>query len=275
VCELNKRGQAHLRCAEQTALNTGVCLSVVSHGQAAILRSLLDDLVLLAPPSLERLIITCNTPEHVALPSSPSFLIEVVNNRVPQGFGRNHNAAFEHCNEPYFAVCNPDIRLNEDPFPVLLSALSAGRTVSAPAVVDPRGKPEDSARRLLTPLDVLLRRLGSTRVDYGRPAWLAGMFLVFRSEAFRELRGFDEKFFMYCEDADICARAVLGGGGIAFCPQATVVHAAQRASRRSFRPLQWHVTSLLKFWLSRAFWSYRQYLRSDKVQPTIFRSENQ
>jgi GT2 family glycosyltransferase len=80
---------------------------------------------------------------------------------------------------------------------------------------------------------------------------------------------------MYCEDADICARAVLAEGGIAFCPQTSVVHDAQRASRRSFRALRWHVTSLVRFWLSPAFWSYRRYLRSDKVRSTIFRLENQ
>lgn len=275
VNELKERGQARRRCAGQTAVNSGVCLSVVSHGQAAILRGLLDDLVVLAPPTLERVIITCNIPERVELPSSPPFLLEVVSNPAPQGFGRNHNEAFKRCLEGYFAVCNPDVRLKEDPFPVLLSALSAGRTVSAPAVVDAGGRLEDSARRLLTPLDVMLRRVGSTRADFGRPAWVAGMFLLFRSEAFRSLGGFDEKFFMYCEDADICARAVLAGGGIAFCPDATVIHDARRASRRSFRPLLWHVTSLVKFWLSPAFWSYRRYLRSDKVRPTIFRSDSQ
>jgi len=255
-------------------VNGGVCLSVVSHGQAAILHGLLADLVLLAPASLQRLIITCNIPERIELPPSPPFVVEVLSSRVPRGFGGNHNAAFEHCREPYFAVCNPDIRLMEDPFPVLLAALDSGRAVSAPAVVDPLGGPEDSARRLLTPLDVLLRRLGQPRAEYGSPAWLAGMFLVFKSDAFRDLRGFDEKFFMYCEDADICARAVLAGGGIAFCPQASVVHDARRASRRSIRALRWHVTSLVKFWLSPAFWSYRRYLRSDKVRPTIFRSES-
>jgi GT2 family glycosyltransferase len=77
---------------------------------------------------------------------------------------------------------------------------------------------------------------------------------------------------MYCEDADICARAVLDGLGIAFCPHAAVVHDAQRASRRSIRPLVWHASSLVRLWISPAFWAYRRYLRSDKVRPTIFRS---
>lgn len=255
-------------------MNGGVCLSVVSHGQTALLRGLLDDLVLLRPLALERVIITCNTPELIHVPPSPHFLIEVVNNPVPAGFGRNHNAAFKRCSESYFAVCNPDIRLKEDPFPMLLEALSEGWGVSAPAVVNPRGELEDSARPLLTPLDVLMRRFGARRSEYEKPAWLAGMFLVFHSDLFRRLGGFDEKFFMYCEDADICARAVLDGSGIAFCPQAKVVHDARRASRRSIRPLQWHASSLLKFWVSPTFWAYWRYLRSDKVRPTVFRMES-
>ena len=253
--------------------NAAVCLSVVSHGQGPMVRRLLDDLVSLRPPSLRRIVVTCNIPEPLEPPAATSFAIEVISNPVPAGFGSNHNAAFERCREPVFAVCNPDIRLERDPFPVLLEALSAGRAIAAPAVVSPRGELEDSARRLLTPLDVLVRRVAK-RADYREPAWLAGMFLVFRSEAFRRLRGFDEKYFMYCEDADICARAVLDGPGIAFCPQATVVHDAQRASRRSLRALQWHVASLLKFWVSPAFWAYRRYLRSDKVRSTVFRLGN-
>ena len=250
--------------------NAAVCLSVVSHGQGPMVRRLLDDLVALRPPSLRRIVVTCNVPELLETPAATSFAIEVISNPVPAGFGSNHNAAFERCREPIFAVCNPDIRLERDPFPVLLEALSAGRAVAAPAVVSLQGEREDSARRLLTPLDVLARRF-VMRVDYEEPAWLAGMFLVFRAEAFRRLRGFDKKFFMYCEDADICARAVLAGLGIALCPHAAVVHDAQRASRRSIRPFMWHVSSLVKFWISPAFWAYRRYLRSDKVRPTVFR----
>lgn len=259
---------------ENDPANGGVCLSVVSHGQGALVSALLADLVVVRPPSLVRLIITCNIPERIELPSSAPFAIEVVENPVRKGFGANHNAAFARCREAFFAVCNPDVRLVGDPFPVLLAALREGRWVAAPAVQDPSGNVEDSARELVTPLDVVQRRLGRRRANYDEPAWLAGMFLAFRAEAFKALGGFDEKFFMYCEDADICARAVLDGGGIAFCPQATVVHDARRASRRSFRPLQWHIASLLKFWVSPAFWAYRRYLRSDKVRPTVFRLRN-
>jgi hypothetical protein len=258
---------------ESHAMSGGVCLSVVSHGQGALVRALLDDLLSLRPPSIERLIITRNLPEPIELPASAPFRIEVVDNTAPKGFGANHNAAFERCRERCFVVCNPDVRLTKDPFPVLLAALREGHSVAAPAVVSPAGEIEDNARPLLTPLDVMLRRLGRRRAEFGCPAWLAGMFLAFRAESFRVLGGFDEKFFMYCEDADICARAVLHADGIAFCPEATVIHEARRASRHALRHLQWHVASLLKFWFSATFRAYRRYLRSDNVRPTTFRTE--
>jgi len=61
------------------------------------------------------------------------------------------------------------------------------------------------------------------------------MFLLFRSDAFASVGGFDEGFFMYCEDFDICARLRLAGWPLAFVPQVQVVHAAQQLSHRSVR----------------------------------------
>jgi GT2 family glycosyltransferase len=65
----------------------------------------------------------------------------------------------------------------------------------------------DAARRLPTPLQVATRRLRrQARGPEPDFDWLAGMCLVVSSEAFRALGGFDERYFMYCEDADLCLR---------------------------------------------------------------------
>lgn len=251
-----------------------VTLSVVSHAQAELAKRLLGDLTRLAPPELARIVVTCNVPEEFEAPAELPFELRVIHRDTPIGFGANHNRAFRLCETPFYAIANPDVRVAANPFPVLVDALKSGRALAAPAVHDPAGRLEDSARMLVTPIDILFRRLGWRRAEFDCPAWLAGMFLVFDSEAFRRLGGFDEKFFMYCEDADICARTVLESDGIAFCPEASVVHDARRASRRSLRPLFWHVASLMKFWVSPTFWSYWRYLRSDKVRATVFRSQN-
>ncbi len=80
--------------------------------------------------------------------------------------------------------------------------------------------------------------------------WLAGMFLLLRREAFAAVGGFDERFHMYCEDADLCLRLQLAGWRVRLVEDVAVVHAAQRASRRSWQHLRWHLTSLLRHWFS-------------------------
>jgi GT2 family glycosyltransferase len=84
--------------------------------------------------------------------------------------------------------------------------------------------------------------------------WLAGMFLLARADAFQAVGGFDERFFLYCEDYDLCARFYGAGYALASVPAASAVHDAQRDSHRAFKYLRWHVGSLLKVWTSRAFW---------------------
>jgi GT2 family glycosyltransferase len=88
------------------------------------------------------------------------------------------------------------------------------------------------------------------------PAWIPGLFMLFRSDAYRQVEGFDERFFMYGEDFDICARLRLAGWKLQIAEQLQARHDARRASHRSKRHLYWHVTSLLKVWSSAAFWRY-------------------
>jgi len=66
--------------------------------------------------------------------------------------------------------------------------------------------------------------------------------------------GFDERYFMYCEDVDLCLRLRLAGLRLVRAP-VSVVHAGRGASRRSAVHLAWHVRSLLRLWCSRSFWA--------------------
>jgi len=79
------------------------------------------------------------------------------------------------------------------------------------------------------------------------PEWAAGMFMLFRSRAFCDVNGFDEKFFLYYEDVDICARMHKVGQKIVVCPSATIVHDACRASHHHWRYLRWHLASMIRF----------------------------
>jgi N-acetylglucosaminyl-diphospho-decaprenol L-rhamnosyltransferase len=80
--------------------------------------------------------------------------------------------------------------------------------------------------------------------------WVAGMFMLFRSEAFRRVGGFDERYFLYYEDADICRRLRRIGHDVKLETGARATHAARRESHRNARYLSWHLASMLRFFLT-------------------------
>lgn len=234
-----------------------ITVSVVSHGHGALLPPLLGDLA--ACPAVSAVVLTHNIPEpDVALPAAPAYGASILRNARPKGFGANHNAAFAHCTTPFFCVLNPDVRMEQDPFPVLLDAFQDERVaLCAPAVVAPDGRIEDSVRHFPRPLGLVRKALGWSDGRYPfalgdpplLPEWVAGMFMLVRARDYAAVSGFDEDFHLYYEDVDLCARLWQAGRRVVVCPGASVVHDARRASRRNLRHLSWHLTSMLRFML--------------------------
>jgi len=230
-------------------------LSVVSHRQAALVRLLLADLERLHSANFE-VVLTLNVPEDENGLVSTQFPLRVIRNARPKGFGANHNAAFAVSRGRYFVVVNPDIRLPQLSLDHLREVVDLDRTAAcAPLVVNSRGSLEDSARRFPT-IARLLRRvvLRDRSLDYewrGRSQevdWVAGMFVMFRRDAFDQVKGFDDRrFFMYFEDVDICRRLRRLGWAVRVEPAVRVVHEAQRASKRQLRHLWWHLTSAARY----------------------------
>lgn len=229
-----------------------IAVSIVSHGHGAMVQSLVD--TLLAFPEVSRILVTRNIPE--ALQFKADARIELIDNALPKGFGENHNAAFLRCIEAYFCPLNPDIELLNNPFPELVAVLeSAGAGLAAPLVTAPSGAIEDSMRHFPTPFSLAKKALGRGDGRYvvaaGQapffPEWVAGMFMLFRREAFSKLHGFDERYFLYFEDVDICLRAWRAGEKVVACPAVGVVHDARRDSRKNLRHLRWHLASMARF----------------------------
>lgn len=242
-------------------------LSVVSHGHVPMIERLLRELD--EQPSLDGVcvVVTLNLiGESIATHDYRRLKVRTVCNAVPRGFGANHNAAFLHCRTPWFGVLNPDLSLDGgEPFTQLIrTGEDIGRVGAvAPRIVNAVGEPEDSVRGNLTPWSLAQRQLLGRRKPLavagtarrGQPFfWLAGMCLLLDAAAFRDVGGFDERFFLYCEDYDLCARLYNADYALKLEPRVSIVHEAQRDSHRSSRHLRWHVASLLKVWTSAAFW---------------------
>jgi GT2 family glycosyltransferase len=233
---------------------------VVSHGQFELVADLLADLDRCVSTPL-RVILTLNIPESETpwMERTYRFEIEVVRNKTRKGFGANHNAALARTRTGIFCVINPDIRLQNDPFPALIAAVSdPGTGVATASVIGLDQKPEDHARRFPSLFTLAAKAFGhrphipppSGNLVY-HPDWVAGMFMLFRSETLRSVGGFDERYFLYYEDVDLCARLRGHGLDVAVCPQVVVIHAARRQSRRNLRYALWHLTSALRFLASR------------------------
>jgi N-acetylglucosaminyl-diphospho-decaprenol L-rhamnosyltransferase len=231
------------------------------------LRQLLDDLD--REPALAgvRVIVTWNLgTEEFDSATFRNLQVEVLCNPTPLGFGQNHNRAFQHCRSPWFVVLNPDVRLGEEPpFDSMLDCAQRHSRIGAvaPSVVSSNGVPEDSVRWNLTPWSLVARHvfgryhsaMSDRPEELERPfRWLAGMCLMISSSAFEAVGGFDERYFLYCEDYDLCARLYISGYKLVLDPRSRVIHDAQRGSHRSGRHLYLHVSSLLRVWTSQAFW---------------------
>ena len=239
--------------------DASLVLSVISHGQRELVLLLLDDLQRHVRTRF-RLVLTENFPEGPDFPVADyPFPIEVIRNELRKGFGANHNAALGRADDGWFCVLNPDIRLTADPFPALLAAASDARFgVVAPVVTDPNLVPEDHARQFPSLFTLVAKAFGHRpRVPSPvgeavyRPDWVAGMFMLIRCATMRSLDGFDERYFLYYEDVDLCARIRDRGLEVVVCTGASVIHAARRESRRNLRYAAWHLRSALRVLASR------------------------
>lgn len=237
-------------------MRDSLTISIVSHGQADFVQQLLIDLETLTPDEIiTEVILTLNIPEEINF-KSEKFSIQVISNYSPKGFAANHNAAFKASKGQFFCVLNPDIRLTTDPFNRLMSQLAKLKIgMVAPAIVNMDGNIEDSVRKFPT-VARLVKRLvvgkhdsyiGFEDKDTFYPDWVAGMFMLFAREAYEKINGFDESFFLYYEDTDICARLWKNNLPLAVLPQIRVIHEAQRQSHKQLKYLRLHLSSMLRF----------------------------
>jgi N-acetylglucosaminyl-diphospho-decaprenol L-rhamnosyltransferase len=265
--------------------------SIINHAQPLLVEKALAALVL--SPTSEvlglRVWLTINLPDPSLVRNLQQtkwpFDLRIIQNPKPLGFGANHNQAFAHAQAlgggKWFCVMNPDVLwpADTDAFWAALhnDGFEPNVGLLCPMQVDEHGIEQDFARHVPTPralaARVLRRMRGGARLaqplSVNQADWVNGACMVWRSSAFAALGGFDERYFMYCEDTDICLRLQLAGYRMEQGP-ATVAHLAQRNTGKSGQHLAWHVRSLLRLWLSAAFW---RYMWRFKIAPK-FKSKN-
>lgn len=201
--------------------------------------------------------------------------LRVVERSTNEGFAAGVNLGAKLTRAPFLLLLNPDCVVTADAIASLIEYASrhpdAG--VTGPRIVNADGSVQGSARRFpglttafagrsswLTkrfPRNPLSRRNLPALEANGQARdvdWVSGACMLVRREAFEQVGGMDERFFLYWEDADLCRRLLQKGWRTTYFPGATVVHAGGRSSIHAYRE------SLEAFHAS-AFFLFRKHAR--------------
>lgn len=188
--------------------------------------------------------------------------VHVISPKVNNGFGSGNNLVLPYLRSDYHLIMNPDIFIkDENQVDMMVSYLKKHPHVGllAPLIKFPNGEVQHLLKRKSTLLDMAIRfvELPGTKK---RRDWFVnlpdgyehtheaenvpGSFLFFRTDVFKKIQGFDEKYFLYMEDCDITMK-VNQISSTVFFPEATVYHEWQRANRKTAKGILQMMSSMV------------------------------
>ncbi len=177
------------------------------------------------------------------------------------GFGYAMNQGLKIASGDYIIITNPDVRLKSSLIN-MITFFEENKRIGAisPKIIDENGFLQDSFRRSITLPNFIFRNLKRLLLrkevvldyhNYYTPLnvdWLIGAFIVIRKEIYEKVGGFDENYFLYCEDMDWCTRTKKAGYDIVYFPYETIVYKGTRAARRSMKYMIIFIKSLFRYW---------------------------
>jgi GT2 family glycosyltransferase len=200
-------------------------------------------------------------------------MVELVQNTANVGFSRGVNQGLAASTAPLVLIMNPDCRLVAGAVATLRSVLVTRPdcAIVGPRILNPDGSVQGSARgdpdmltglfgrtallgRLVPFLPVAKRNVvAEEAIRSGEQSvvvdWLSGACMLARRTALEQVGGFDERFFLYWEDADLCRRLRLHGHHVRYVPSATAIHRVGQSSRtaRTFAIRAFHRSAYLYY----------------------------
>lgn len=218
-------------------------VSIVNHSNRALLLECLDSLSANLPRSCSAEIVVLDNASDdgsVAAVRHSFPQVRLIEQRHRAGFAANHNAIIRSTNSRYVMVLNDDAIVGPGVVEFLVSYMDSHPYVgaAAPQVVSRDGTPQQTAWRFPTPgialtFAVSLGKFGGTQSHArttGRVDALSGCAMIIRRSALQRVGCFDERFYMYLEDVDLCLRLHQAGFEAHFIPSLRVHHRGQQSS---------------------------------------------
>ena len=184
------------------------------------------------------------------------------------GFGAAHNLVLNKLCSNFHLILNPDVVFSVGVISSLITALNENPTVAfvTPKVRYPSVKPQYICRKHPTLFDLLNRKLKISNDQFLNreyrdrdlqkpfyPDFIHGCFMLFNTTDLKNLKGFDERFFLYMEDADICRRIDEIGKKKLYYPKVETIHHHQQGSSKSIKLFIIHTSSAIKYFLKWGF----------------------
>ena len=250
-----------------------VTVSLVAVNQRANLERLLPTLVRATAAVNAEILLVDNgsvdgTTEFVR---STYPAVSVLRTEERTGYGGNHNRNLARALGRYFVIMNVDMEVREDTLSVLLSFMEANPDVgvSCPKVLNPDGSIQGLNKRLPAIWDLVLRRFmpQGLRASFGKRLehyemrdvgydssydvpFISGAFMFARTSVLMNIGGFDQRYFLYFEDVDLCRR-VQRTHRTVYWPEAVVTHFWARSAGRSWRHTGYILWSAVRY-----FWTW-------------------
>jgi len=153
-----------------------------------------------------------------------------IHNTVNGGYSNGCNLGCSMASGDYYLILNPDTIVTEETVTGLLNEAGSNPSYYIVSCRQIKESGTDSKAYGKFPWSYA----GSKQKDTGRvilPDWVSGSVMMMRRDIFKKLNGFDEDFWMYYEDVDLCLRARNSGGEIAFYNDLIIVHDHGASSR--------------------------------------------
>lgn len=217
-----------------------------------------------------KIILYDNSPDENTFDFSSNHHIVYYHDKRNIGFGAAHNRnMLSHLHEaPYFLILNPDIFFDPLLLPTLIDRMNSDRSISLsiPKICHPSGEIQNVNRRLPSIFDYLINFINSklgTRIintskykkfllediDKNLPfvcPMISGCFMLFASKYLKTLNGFDERFFLYLEDADLSRRAARISNTVVFS-DLSAYHHWGRGAYRNFKLFMTFIKNMVRY----------------------------
>ncbi len=247
---------------------------IISHNHEQYFKNCLASLFKYSEKNFEVLFI-----ENSLNQTIPEFIrknysnIKLFINKKPKGFAANCNFGIKTAKTKYILILNPDIEIKKNSIEKLYNFMEKHpkTMICGPKLLNPDGSLQYSARRFpnfltfitrRTPLRFFMKNLSINKKHLGcdldhskaqKVDWLLGSALMIRKKFIEKIGRFDENFFLYVEDIDLCKRVWLNGGEVCYVPQSAMIHHHLAKSDQSFFSVySWYHTKSMFYY----FWKY-------------------